>query len=182
SLNPQDPQNASPDEFLVYWTIPIHRFVEPYTNIAHTNVIDLSSTIIDITDFYRETSTGYALPSYTILYAQRPDGAPLDPQSPNPEEALLAQLLAIEGNDIRNLVSTDSNATYFPSNMTYVDDLGTPEYGNIIEVPLHHYLPYELQTKGPFLIEVGQAITEQGISPIVIPLILLRLKREKEEI
>ncbi|MEM2119356.1 MAG: hypothetical protein QW840_04460 [Candidatus Bathyarchaeia archaeon] len=155
-LNPADPKNWSPDEFIVTFGV-----AQPE--------IDVKSLL----NFFK-TGSSFLLINRVFLYATNPNLDPNDPNTiviPNPNnpdnptlldardpfQSLLAQLLSIEGNDVRQLTTPEDGVFYFPSNMTYIDDLGTEQYGNIIEVPMHTRLTWKIQTMGPFLFEVGVA-------------------------
>ncbi|MEZ0396863.1 MAG: hypothetical protein ABWK53_10610, partial [Anaerolineales bacterium] len=168
NFDPLDPQNPDPTD-LSNWKFFLN--ILTYAN----NPVDLQNTPVDWSESVRSIAP---FTPYIILYGD---------EQYQQNHPLLAQLLAIEGNDLRNFVSQDQKAIYLPSNLNYyLSALRTEQYGEVIEVPFDNdRIPYELQTKGPFLIEVGQAITEQGISPIFILLMLplfFQNKRLKMEV
>ncbi|MCX7608337.1 MAG: hypothetical protein N2049_03855, partial [Anaerolineales bacterium] len=106
-------------------------------------------------DFY--FSKNVSNPSRIHLFAQRADGKPLDPNSPNLVESLLSQLLAIEGNDASKLEYQNNNLFYLQVAIPQgIRDLGI--LGNILEmpVPIGLALPPELQQM-LFIFEVGVA-------------------------
>ncbi|MCX7979355.1 MAG: hypothetical protein N2578_10175, partial [Bdellovibrionaceae bacterium] len=131
-FNPQDPKNPSPDEFLVVFGVP-----------HAAKIISLSSDY-DITSYYALYNTG--VPSRIHLFAQRADGKPLDPNSPNLVESLLSQLLAIEGNDASEIAWAGQGYSDLAVNINYwINQLNQDK--TIVETPIppSDALPPQLQ-------------------------------------
>jgi hypothetical protein len=138
-FDPKDPENPKPEEFKVI-------FAAPFSIGGGRNY-----TLEDFTTTNAFSSKKPLLIKWAGIYGEN-----LNPQ--NPEFALLAQLLQIKGNDASKLESENPNALYFPSAITYINDLNNGIYGNVIEMPFPQgvIIPPELQLM-LFLFEVGVA-------------------------
>ncbi|MCX7979392.1 MAG: hypothetical protein N2578_10365, partial [Bdellovibrionaceae bacterium] len=134
-LNPADPKNWSPDEFIITFGIPVPN-------------IDLQ----DFANFFK-SGNSFSLINRIYLYATNPNLNPNDPNTiviPNPSnpnsptlldardpfQSLLSQLLAIEGNDPTHISGYEySNDTLNISLAIthYLNLVNTDGYGNVLE-------------------------------------------------